>query len=207
MKAYCPTCKKHTNSDVLKEETRGSSSDDDYNWTEIHYFLKCCGCDTLSYAVATTTEDDWDPRTGEHYASWKNYPAGNAARTEMDDWHNFPPKIAAVYKEIIGAMNAQPPVLAGIGLRGLIEGICNEKSVPGADLKQKIDGLASAGIMASAQASILHSHRFLGNIAAHEIVAARPKELIAALEIAETVLKTLYILPALSAEIKTGKPA
>jgi hypothetical protein len=207
MKAYCPNCKKQTNSDVLKEERIGSSGDDDYEWTEVHYFLKCRGCDTFSYAIATTTEADWDPQTGECYVTWKNYPSGNGARTEMEDWHSFPPKLAAVYKEVVGAMNAQLPVLAGIGLRVLIEGICNEKGVPGKDLKEKIDGLASAGVMAADQAALLHSHRFLGNVAAHEITAARPKELVAALEIAETVLKTLYILPELSAEIKTGKPA
>ena len=72
-------------------------------------------------------------------------------------------------------------------------------------MEQLIDGLASGGVLSSAQAAILHSHRFMGNVAAHEIESANPPEIIAAMEIAEAMLRTIYVLPKLSKRIKTGK--
>lgn len=52
---------------------------------------------------------------------------------------------------------------------------------------------------------MLHSHRWLGNIAAHEVEAAHKSEL-AALEISESMMKTIYIIPKLSQRITTGRP-
>ena len=123
----------------------------------------------------------------------------------MTDDHHLPAKISAIYEEVIGAMNAQLPVLAAIGLRTLIEAICKERGIVDGNLEKLIDGLATSGVVSTAQASILHGHRFLGNTAAHEVVTPKPRELVAALEIAETVLRTIYILPELSKQITTGK--
>jgi len=203
MKAYCPSCKKHTNVDILHKECLRSGDDEAFAWTQDHYLNRCMGCDQIAYAIESTSElDSWDVQTGDSYSNWKTYPSGEGARGVIDGFQHFPPKIQVIYQEVIAAMNHQLPVLSGIGLRGMIEAICNDRGVPGGNLKDKIDGLASSGFLAPAQASILHSHRFLGNRAAHEILPAKPKELIAALVIAETILKTIYVLPALSDEIK-----
>lgn len=61
------------------------------------------------------------------------------------------------------------------------------------------------GWLSQKQAETLHMHRFMGNVAAHEIQAPKPQELIAALDIAETLLKTIYILPDMADSIKTGR--
>ena len=84
--------------------------------------------------------------------------------------------------------------LSGIGLRALIESICKDQGMQ-ENLEKRIDGLASNGVLTIRQASILHAHRFLGNAAAHEITSAHPSELDVALEIAEHVLKTIYMIP------------
>jgi hypothetical protein len=87
----------------------------------------------------------------------------------------------------------------------LIEAVCVDQKALGNNLENRIDALADSGALSNTQAKILHSHRFLGNFAAHEILAPDAAELIAALEIAETILKTLYIIPRLQSEIKTGQ--
>jgi len=68
-----------------------------------------------------------------------------------------------------------------------------------------IDELASVGLLSKKQADFLHSHRFMGNEAAHEIVSPKPEHLIAALDIAETLLKTIYILPEMAEQINKKK--
>ena len=43
----------------------------------------------------------------------------------------------------------------------------------------------------------------MGNAAAHEMIAPKATELVAALDIAETLLKTIYILPEVADLIKS----
>lgn len=123
----------------------------------------------------------------------------------MADESELPIKVRVIYKEVIGAMNAQLPVLSGIGLRALIEAVCKDQGIAGDNLEKLIHGLATSGVLSRAQADILHTHRFLGNVAAHEVTSAQPRELVAALEIAENILRTIYVLPELSKRVKTGR--
>lgn len=205
MKLFCYRCGKYTNHTVLAEKAIRSNPEYEDDWGEDHYFGQCAGCDAITYAISSWHESDWNPHTGEMDSSWKTYPRADTARQSMADDHHLPGKISSIYQEVIGAMNAQLPVLAAIGLRALIEAICRERNISGGNLEKLIDGLATSGVLSTAQASILHGHRFLGNIAAHEVVSPKPRELVAALEIAETVLRTIYVLPELSKQITTGK--
>jgi hypothetical protein len=122
----------------------------------------------------------------------------------MQGYEYFPTRTRSVYIEVLKAMNTGAPILAAIGLRAIVESVCAEKNVSGRNLEQRIDKLAEIGVLAGAQAEFLHGHRFIGNTAAHEITAPRPKELVAALDIAETLLKTIYVLPQLAPSIITG---
>lgn len=205
MKIFCHECGKLTNHREIAKEKRSSGPEDEYSWGQTHYFAVCAGCDAISYAIETWEENDWDPETGDVQSAWQTYPRSEAQRQRMNDVFSLPPKVRQIYEEVIGAMNAQLPVLAGMGLRALIESICKDKNIAGGNLEELIGGLATGGILSTTQADILHAHRFLGNAAAHEITPAKPRELVAALEIAESVLRTIYILPGLSNEVKTGR--
>lgn len=205
MKLFCYRCGKHTNHTVLAKKKIRSNPVYEDQWGEDHYFGQCAGCDAMTYAISSWHESDWNPHTGAIDSTWKTYPRAATERQSMVDDHHLPGKISSIYQEVIGAMNAQLPVLAAIGLRALIEATCRERSIKGRDLETLIDGLATSGVLSNAQASILHGHRFLGNIAAHEVVSPKPRELVAALEIAETILRTIYVLPELSKQITTGK--
>lgn len=122
----------------------------------------------------------------------------------------LPDSVKKIYREVIFAMNAELPLLSAIGLRTLIEAICHDqraKKTERENLKGLIDFLAELGVLSKKQADLLHSHRFLGNVAAHQITAPRSGELFAALEIAETILKTLYVIPELEKRIQTGRDA
>ncbi|SEG07428.1 DUF4145 domain-containing protein [Nitrosomonas ureae] len=205
IQVHCGECKRHTNHTVLTQREVNAHPEDDFHWGEIHYFCQCAGCNCYCYAIAEFSEDDWNSYTREMDYRWKTYPRSKGERLPIDDVYELPNKVRVIYQEILGAVNAQLPVLTAIGLRALIEAICKEQIVIATNLEKRIDGLATNGVLSQAQAKILHGHRFLGNVAAHEIESAKPKELIAALEIAEAMLKTIYILPGLSNQIRTGK--
>ena len=205
MKIFCHQCQKHTNHKVISE--RKLSFDPNYEdpWGESHRFSRCAGCDAFTYSIESWSENDWNPHTGETDTTWITYPRAESDRQPMDNENDLPAKVRLIYKEVIASMNAQLPVLSGIGLRALIEATCRDQGISGGNLQALIDGLATKGILSTAQADILHTHRFLGNAAAHEITPALPPELVAALEIAENVLRTIYVLPKLSKQVKTGR--
>lgn len=205
MKIFCHQCIKSTNHIVIAKGEIGSGEHDGHDWLEIHIFAKCAGCDAFTYAIESSSEYDWDPNTGHTTSTWKTYPRGETERQLIEDIDELPSKVRQIYIEIIGSMNAQLPVLSGIGLRALIEAICREQKIPGRNLEKLIDGLATNGVLSEKHAKTLHAHRFLGNVAAHEIVSAQPRELVAAIIIAENILHTIYIIPNLSKKLKTGQ--
>lgn len=205
VKIFCGTCNGLTNHDVIDFRDVDAHPEEDYKWGQRHYFCQCAGCDSFSYAVRSWTEDDWNEHTDGLDYRWEIYPRGTDVRESIDDVFDLPDKVRVIYLEVIGALNASLPVLTAIGLRAVIEAICKDRAVPGKNLEELIDNLATAGVLSSDQAKILHGHRFLGNVAAHEIKSAKPKEILAALEIAEAMMRTIYVLPQLSASITTGK--
>lgn len=208
MKVKCNNCGVLTNHTVLETHTNSAERDADYHWTQIFQMIKCDGCDEVSLRIETCTEDDFNPYTGDPESRVSLYPERENERTResFENDYLLPAKIKKVYREIIASMNKSMAILSGVGLRALIEAICADQGATGSNLKERIDSLSTLGCLSEKQAEILHSHRFLGNVAAHEIIAAKPHELVAALDIAEILLKTIYILPELNETIRTGKP-
>jgi len=205
MKLFCHACGKATNQKVIATEKITSVGYDNICWEENHYFVRCAGCDAFTYAIENFSDYDYNQQTEEYDSNWKFYPQGQKKYRVMNEVKCLPSKVRLIYEEIIDSMNTQLPILSGIGLRTLIEAICKDQGIQGKNLKELIDGLDTNGILSKAQADILHSHRFLGNTAAHDVISAQPEELVAALEIAENILRTIYVLPILSQKIKTGK--
>ena len=203
---YCGMCRRDTNHHVLHTFTKKSDFHDQSLWQETHYFAQCAGCDAHCYAIATDTEDTWNSYTGEMESIWKIFPAPFEGRRLMENNHLLPSSVTAIYREVIEAINIKLSLLAAMGLRALIEAICNECHIAKSSLNKRIDELAAEGVLSTNQATTLHTLRFLGNHAAHEITKAQPGEILAALEIAESMLKSIYVVPHLANQVSTGQP-
>jgi hypothetical protein len=102
-------------------------------------------------------------------------------------------------------LNSNAPTLTAIGLRALVEAICIDQTCLGRNLQDKIDALVTTGALSKSQADFLHIHRFLGNEAAHEITPPPLDELAASLDILESLLKTIYELPVIAAQVRQSK--
>ena len=113
----------------------------------------------------------------------------------LKDLHCLPPKLRQVYEETRSALTAELAVLPGIGIRAIVETVCNENRAPGRNLFQKITGLIQVGLISVKEAEILHDLRFMGNEAAHNVKAHRQGELNLAFDVVEHLLKTVYLLP------------
>ena len=95
---------------------------------------------------------------------------------------------------MILAIQEDALILAGLGLRGTVEAVCNNLNIEGRNLEVRISKLATAGYISRKDAERLHGIRFMGNDAAHEIKKPKNEQLSAALKIVEHLLSTVYII-------------
>ncbi len=203
-KSYCNGCKRETNHEILAKHGH-SDHDEKYgiSWWIDYEMLECQGCDTVSFRTVHANSEDIDYETGKPYASIEIFPEPAKGREPISDSDEFPPLTRRVYLETLAALTSNAPILAAIGIRAIIESVCKDLNTGKKNLQENIDELANLGHLSTAQAEMLHKHRFMGNVAAHEIQPPKPAHLIVALDITETLLKTIYVLPKLAATLET----
>ncbi len=95
-------------------------------------------------------------------------------------------------------------ILAGIGIRALVESVCKDKNAVGNDLEKRINDLVLKGILTKDEAGILHKTRLLGNRSAHEVAEPTYEELEIAMDIVENLLRNVYIIPERAKKLKIG---
>jgi hypothetical protein len=168
-------------------EDEGTPAESPIYWEKYKYhFWVCRGCDTAALNEVYTQD------------GWSGYEASTFhPKRARRDWpeqrfRQLDEKLGSIYRETIRSFNAGLEILCAVGLRALLEGICADKGVTGRNLKKKIDGLQAhlpPNIVES-----LHSFRFMGNEAAHELQAPARAELQLAIEVIEDLLNFLYEL-------------
>ena len=152
----------------------------------------CSGCKTGSleeYYVFDVTSDDYKD---ESMWDVTYHPARNEFQIKSKKFNQLKDKLTNIYRETLGAYNNNLSVLCALGIRSLLEGICADKKIAGKNLEQKIDNMVK--ILPQNIVSNLHSIRFIGNEAAHELSAPSREELRLAIELCEDLLNFIYEL-------------
>lgn len=195
IKNYCRSCNGSTNHEVCAEQSE--SDYDSYHGETKYQIVRCLGCDNFSFrqefhdyeSLYQVDEDEW-----RHDVSISIYPKSIEGHKKADEIYSIPEVVRRIYRESLSAFKNNLYILTGIGFRATVEAICNERSVAGRDLSARINNLAKMGLLSQTDANLLHSIRFLGNDAAHEMAAASEKNLMAALRIIDHLLHAVYII-------------
>ena len=109
--------------------------------------------------------------------------------------HYLPQKVRRIYNETHKALCPELPMLAGVGIRSLMEAVCQEREAQGDNLKLKIDGLVKQGFLTQSGAEILQKLRLMGNEAVHGMKSHNTQILGTAFDVVEHLLLGVYILP------------
>jgi hypothetical protein len=161
-------------------------------WERLGYRLWiCAGCERGTLEEYYTS-DFLEDRDGNPQYEYEYSPPRIMVYVEAKKFKQLPPKLDKIYREVLHAFNNKLTILCAIGIRGLLEGICADKGIKGKNIASKIDGLSS--MLPQNIVSNLHSIRFLGNEAAHELVGPESHELRLAIEICEDLLNYVYEL-------------
>ena len=194
----CESCSRKTRHRILHSVDDAICDDTgDRVGTATWSIVQCEGCETLSFLSSDEQVAGYDDE-GDAVMALKKvlYPRRAIGRPPISDTWYLPYQVKLMYSQTREALCNDMNVLAGIGIRALVEVVCKERNAPGANLQKRINGLVQTGDLTAAGATILHSLRTMGNEAAHEVKAHTSQHLATAFEVVEHLLTGIYILPA-----------
>jgi len=191
----CPECGKETAHVVLTNVAYDDESPEgDVQVSDSYLTIMCRGCKTVSFCRESTCSEDYD-EDGQAVATITLFPSRIARRPPLSDLYHLPPELQRVYEETRSGLMQNLPILVGIGIRAIVETVCNDKRRSARDLAGKIQQLVDDGFITRVDGDILHDLRFMGNEAAHKTKAHSQEELNLAFDAAEHLLDSVYLLP------------
>lgn len=194
-KYHCRKCNGKRNHQIL-HEVNISENEEYFSWMEKFCIIQCLGCDTISFLkiygddsmmIAVGEEGEYD-----YYYDENIYPPYLEQGRELHSYY-LPDKIKDIYKETVSALKNGLIILAAGGLRTIIEAVCNHLKIKKDNLSNRIDELSQKGYLTKKEAKRLHSIRFLGNDALHEVSIPKKKNVYILFDITNHMLENLFI--------------
>lgn len=196
-KYFCRNCKGLRNHREVHEVKRRGGDDEDYfQWIRTYSIIECLGCETISFLeIYGDTEMIAHNEVGEldYFYEKTVYPFYLEKSNELDYQEYIPESIRIIYQETIAAFKADSNILTAGGLRAIIEAICNHLKIKKGNLADRIDLLHNKGHLTLSESKRIHSIRFLGNDALHEIEKPKKEHLYILLDIVNLLLANLFI--------------
>jgi hypothetical protein len=194
-KIFCNTCNTVTNHALRARYStpriEHPHEDPDPARYANRYSLWCCqGCEEATLEKQSASEDrdeEWEAAGGEYYPRRLNDCIQPKFFVRLNS------ELRQLYNEIISCFNMDCLLLCSVGLRSLIEGICEDQGLHAKELWQKIDGL-KALLPSQDLIDSLHSFKFSGNYAAHHRIALARDEAKTHIDVMEDILNLLYNL-------------
>lgn len=199
---FCSECRLTTNHTVMTDLKE--KYDEEHFFATNHYqVIKCNGCNFISFRKLSLNSEDYDCSME---LIWREtiYPERIETKSNFDIKDlSIPDECCQIYKETKKALSSKLVLLGAMGLRSLIESICNNQievekipnSIKSKNLKEKIN-LLSKDRLPNSSKEVLHKVREIGNKSTHDTKRQDINLLCSALEILENLLQILYILPA-----------
>lgn len=207
VKVMCSKCGGGVRNHKVLREFEDKWNNEDMAGGTTYQIVQCQGCDEIRFRTDSWFSEDYDPETGAPTSTIHVYPehTEDARKPMVDGSSDLPPVVDRIYRETITAFNAGTLILAGAGLRAIVEAICINANAPGGNLSQKIDGLVKLNLLAKPQAELLHEERYIGNTAVHEVEPPARKHIEDGLAIVETLLNTMYIARASADRLRESR--
>lgn len=145
----------------------------------------CRGCDMC---FMETVYNEGEPFVLDS----KTLPPRQALLVTHKEYMKLPRPLKAIYREVIVSFNHDLLILCAVGLRALLEGICADKQIGGKNLYKQIEGLKQ--YLPDNIVDNLHTFRFIGNEAVHELKTPSKYGLKQCIDVIEDLLNFLYEL-------------
>ncbi|MFL9483436.1 DUF4145 domain-containing protein [Chitinophagaceae bacterium LWZ2-11] len=167
--------------------------------------LECGGCQSISFLIRTN--DPWagaddNPYLDRNFSSCSSDSSDEFRFLKEEDMDELPTKVYDLYKEVIKLFESESKIVAGAGLRMLVESICVEQKIEGNNLQEQIKNLQIKGSISAAELPFLDKLRLIGNQSTHGIKIFPIEKLSYALDIINHTLISIYVLPKINRRLK-----
>lgn len=195
----CSDCNNETNHSIVAayhfEWSQDFGRHDAQGYTT-YQIIQCLGCQGVSFRQVSGDSEDYEhDDEGLIYNETIIYYPNRSLGLKEIETHLLPFNVQNIYRETKLAIENEQNILAGIGIRGLIETVCSDLDALGKNLLEKIEWLHAHSIVTKEGSETLHKLRVIGNEAAHKVKAHTKPQLLLALQIIEHMLEGTYIIP------------
>lgn len=229
IKVECKVCKGLTNHSIEKEVVDNFIHDENGEYFEesnSYKICKCLGCENICFVYDSKNSELWDvDEKGEHVMQhfrdiFPSPKQDGINEYEIKDFFYVPDNLTLLYEQVVKNYQWGYYILASIGIRMIIEGICGNldikqgyvvnsdtgefcvyskgenkgELVERPNLEGKINGLLTKGYLIQTHTKILHGIREMGNESAHELKSLSAKVVCQAIEIIEFIFISVYEL-------------
>jgi hypothetical protein len=207
IKVNCNYCSTLTNHEIIAdytvyetEEFEGGNQD----VGKISYqIVSCMGCESVSYRTEDTYRnyiEFFNEKTGEFkivpFKSFeKFFPERMGEMLNTRNFSGLTNSLKQIYRETIDCYNSNHQILCAVGLRAVVEGVCNHTNTKGENLSARIKGMSKRGLISRKLSEALDVHRFLGNQAVHNLSVADKEELLHAIKLIDQLLEAVFETP------------
>lgn len=216
LRFYCNHCRAHTSHrTVAKASEHSEDASGNFHLWESYRIVECAGCHSVRFieqAISSEDDDyyDQDDSCARHCYIYPISEEGALTESRLHELEFvLPPNVKKIYEEALIAIKNKLFILAGIGLRSILDSICLEKGIVGKeknDLFHRIETMYNdLHLITKDEKDVLHVVRAFGNKSAHEGGRLSSYEVSSALIVVEHLLDKLYLLPEIKKEFDEGK--
>ena len=134
----CNRCDNTTNHLVCSSAEYSWDHDGDIQGYNTYEIIRCSGCDSISFRHESSNSEDYyrDDDGNEIYNKTEEiYPSRLMGRSMLEGRFLLPTKVRTIYDETHAALCSKLAILAGVGIRALVEAVCSEESAKGRTLE------------------------------------------------------------------------
>jgi len=202
-KWFCSNCDKETWHEILFEKSYHDTEREDYDHCSKIVVTECCGCEQPHYFWSSWTQnkdgseiecfDEWvfPPKRIHQSPSWYIDFAFSTVFDEAGEKKH----VSDILREVHVALENNCPRLGIMGIRALFEHMMISKIGDHKSFKSNLQEFQSKGFISKIQREVVEHILEAGHAAIHRSHTPSQGELIAALEIVEGLIETLYINP------------
>jgi hypothetical protein len=213
-KSYCNTCVGERNHLVLCTDKQNGSEEFDevysIDWYTQHDMLKCCGCDTVSMRRQSSNSEVTDeygrPEVSVAYfppAVFRRQPAWLAEIPFLFSDKSFIPELV---HELYVSIQNDCRRSAAMAARALLEQVMIDKVADQGTFVANVREFQSKGFIYVAQQQFLETAIEAGHATIHRAFKPSKQDLITLVNIAESVIESVYVNEHRAARLKSRIP-
>ncbi len=201
IKIHCTSCNVSTNQLIrAKFAPKFRAEYELFEYNE-YCVAECLGCNNIFFIHVRwddneeSKDENGDPiKVMSHFVEDELWFEDHDFLNEQD-LDVLPAMIFGMYEELQKALQKEMRLLAGIGMRMLIEAVCLNQKITEKNLQDQIKSLLSLGYISKNDFDVLDELRKIGNLSVHKIKPPSDSILEAALEAVNHLLRAIYVVP------------